>query len=106
MRSPRPSVSACVAPFGARSEFPDSLSRDCLETPDRIHLVVPRACATRVKVSFSAPRATDKRAIQPVQLLFRQSLEKLFGNSEWVTNRGCESGQDGPKESLSASPYR
>ena len=31
---------------------------------------------------------------------------RLFGNSEWVTNRGCESGQDGPKESLSAASYR
>jgi hypothetical protein len=28
-------------------------------------------------------------------------LLKRFGNSEWVTNRGRESGPDGPKESLS-----
>ena len=55
--------------------------RDCLETPDRIHLVVlvvPRACTTRVKVSFSAPRASKRRAMQPVQLLSRQSLEGVF----------------------------
>src|SRR3954465_15105084 len=35
-----------------------------------------------------------------------ECVERLFGNSEWVTNRGCESGQDGSKESLSAASYR
>jgi hypothetical protein len=32
-------------------------------------------------VPFSTLRATEKRAIQPAQLLSRQSLEKLFGKS-------------------------
>src|ERR687893_834740 len=54
--------------------------RDCLESPDRLHFMVPRACATRVKVSFSAPRASKRRAMQPFQLLSRQSLEKLSEN--------------------------
>jgi hypothetical protein len=31
-----------------------------------------------VKVSFSAPRASKRRAMQPVQLLSRQSLEGEF----------------------------
>jgi hypothetical protein len=33
-------------------------------------------------------------------------VEKLFGNSEWVPNRGSESGQDGSKESRSADCSR
>ena len=42
----------------------------------------------------------------PTPELPRIPLLKLFGNSEWVTTRGCESGQEGPKESRFASPYR
>ena len=41
----------------------------------------------------------------PANELPRINLLRLFGKSEWVTNRGCESGQDGPKESLSAASY-
>src|SRR5215213_8155347 len=33
-------------------------------------------------------------------------VEKLFGNSEWVLNRGSESGQEGSKESRSAASWR
>jgi hypothetical protein len=58
--------------------------RDCLETPDRLHLVVlvvPRACTTGERAPFSALRAADKRAIRPVQLFSRPSLERLSGNS-------------------------
>ena len=66
---------------------------------------------------FLVAQSVEKEAFHPVPRargitkwsLFRvsrQSLERLFGNSEWVTNRGCESGQDGPKESISAASYR
>src|SRR5215208_6075205 len=70
-------------------------SRDCLETPDRIHFVVPRACGTRVKVSFSAPRASKRRAMQPVQLLSRQSLHVCRVKSAFVK---------GPKSTIPRRP--
>ena len=53
---------------GPTANFGELPFRDCLETPDRLHFVVPRACTTRVKVSFSAPRASKRRAMQPVRL--------------------------------------
>src|SRR5215217_4708859 len=33
-------------------------------------------------------------------------LPKLFGNSQWIPNRGSESGQEGSKESRSAASWR
>jgi hypothetical protein len=33
-------------------------------------------------------------------------LEKLFGYSEYIPNRGSESGQEGSKESRSAASWR
>jgi hypothetical protein len=38
--------------------------------------------------------------------LRRIPLPKLFGKSEWVPNRGSESGQEWSKESRSAVSYR
>jgi hypothetical protein len=38
--------------------------------------------------------------------LRRTLLPKLFGKSEWVPNRGYESGQDGSKESRSTDSWR
>src|SRR5215217_2261902 len=35
-----------------------------------------------------------------------ECVEKLFGNSQWIPNRGSESGQEGSKESRSAASWR
>src|SRR5215218_265726 len=39
----------------------------------------------------------------PPRTTFHTASEKLFGKSEWVPNRGSESGQKGSKESRSAA---
>jgi hypothetical protein len=44
--------------------------------------------------------------VPDLESLFTDCLEKLFGKSEWVPNRGYESGQDGSKESRSADFWR
>src|SRR5215207_11114215 len=42
----------------------------------------------------------------PRKLYSPECVEKLFGNSQWVPNRGYESGQEGSKESRSAASWR
>src|SRR5215216_2275857 len=42
----------------------------------------------------------------PASELRRILLPKLFGNSQWIPNRGSESGQEGSKESRSAASWR
>src|SRR5215207_2990804 len=42
----------------------------------------------------------------PRKLYSPECVEKLFRNSEWVPNRGYESGQEGSKESRSAASWR
>jgi hypothetical protein len=50
-------------------------SRDCLETPNRLHYGIPRGCGTGRKGTSPALRATKIRAVRPVQRLSGQSLE-------------------------------
>ena len=47
-------------------------------------------------------RVTD----YPPRTTFHTASEKLFGKSEWVPNRGSESGQEESKESRSAASWR
>src|SRR5215217_6367244 len=47
----------------------------------------------------------SERRKSEVQLR-RIPLPKLFGNSQWIPNRGSESGQEGSKESRSAASWR
>ena len=70
-----------------------------------------------LRLFASRPRTpTQRKSLRALMDLFadavccaakslKSSVEKLFGNSEWVPNRGYESGQDGSKESLSADSW-
>src|ERR687897_3704827 len=69
----------------------------------------------RLRRGFPArtlPRVGGARGVRPLSRTLRtvlyspECLEKLFGNSEWVPNRGYESGQKGSKECRSAASWR
>jgi hypothetical protein len=51
--------------------------RDCLETPNRLHYGVTRACGTGRMSTFAALGAAERRARRPAQRLSRQSLHAL-----------------------------
>src|SRR5215213_9376689 len=82
----------------AATRMTRSVRTGTLETPNlRIRAETPTSTTKTLDSYRHQPKVDPNFGENPKGELRRTLLPKLFGNSEWVLNRGSESGQEGSK---------